>query len=82
MPLRDTEGGAAASSRTLSSRSALHAPYNALSRAPTTSESHSLGRMIRSPGSPKRGRKGSGFLEEEERTDIFFFPLHSLVLVT
>ena len=39
-----------------------------------------LGRLIRSPGSPRR-REGSGILKEEERTNTFISPLHSLVLV-
>ena len=34
------------------------------------SESQSLGRLIRSPGSPRRS-KGSGILKEEERTRLF-----------
>ena len=50
-------------------------------------ESQFLGRLIRSPGSPRR-RKGSGALKVEtgvwnsqEEKDKLFFPLHSLVLV-
>ena len=44
------------------------------------SESQVLGRLIRSPGSPRRReglskrRQGSGILKEEERTNVFFFP--------
>ena len=45
------------------------------------SESQVLGRLIRSPGSPRRRkglskrRQGSGILKEEERTNVFF-PLY------
>ena len=35
-------------------------------------ESRLLGRLIRSPGSPRR-REKSGIVKEEERTNIFFF---------
>ena len=39
-------------------------------------ESQFLGRLIRSPGSPRR-REGSGILKEEKRINFYF--LHSLV---
>ena len=41
-------------------------------------ESQFLGRLIRSPGVPKE--RGVWIVKEEERTNIFFPPLHSLGL--
>ena len=43
-------------------------------------QSQFLGRLIRSAGVPEE--RGSGILKENETTNFFFPPLHSLVLIT